>query len=65
MDELDVLDASYRMSLRDFERSPGDAEAVLAYGDSPRSEQIRASEHAALMMVASIVLNLDETITRE
>jgi hypothetical protein len=64
-DELDVLEASYRLSFREFERAPEDAAAILSYGDSPRSERLSVTEHAALTVVASILLNLDETITRE
>ncbi len=34
-------------------------------GESSRDESIAPDEHAALTMVASLILNLDETLTRE
>lgn len=64
-DEVDVLEASYRMALRQFEARPDDAAALLSYGQAPRSDSIDPAEHAAATIVANIVLNLDETMTRD
>jgi hypothetical protein len=36
----------------------------LAHGDSPRDEALDPSEHAAWMVLCSLLLNLDETVTR-
>lgn len=63
-DELTVLEESYRHALERYAAAPDDAEALLSYGDSPRTEGIDPAEHAALMIVANIVLNLDETVTK-
>lgn len=41
------------------------AERYLRYGDSPRDSHLDAAEHAAYTAVASLILNLDETITKE
>jgi len=38
---------------------------LLAIGESPSNGNAGAEELAAYMMVASIILNLDETITRQ
>jgi hypothetical protein len=37
----------------------------LAVGDSARDEQLDVVEHAACTVVCSILLNLDETLSRE
>ena len=47
-----------------FRADPGQAEALLAAGESPRDAAIDAREHAAWTQVAALVLNLSETITR-
>lgn len=40
------------------------ATELLAHGDSPRNESLDPVEHAAWMVVCSLLLNLDETLTR-
>ena len=40
------------------------ATELLAHGDSPRNESLDPTEHAAWMVVCSLLLNLDETLTR-
>jgi mono/diheme cytochrome c family protein len=40
------------------------ADKLLAVGESPRDKQIDAAEHAAYAAVCSIVLNLDETLSK-
>ena len=37
----------------------------LSQGESPRDEELDVSELAAYATVASLILNLDETITKE
>ncbi len=37
----------------------------LAQGESPSDEKLDASELAAYTALASLILNLDETITKE
>jgi hypothetical protein len=41
------------------------AEEFLANGDSPRDKSLDTAELAAYTTVASVILNLDETITKE
>ena len=38
---------------------------LLGIGESPRNEKLNPAELAAWTMVASTVLNLDETITKQ
>ena len=50
------------------ERYRGDrtsAEALLSVGEAPRDASVDAAEHAAMTLVASMILNLDETVTKE
>ena len=45
-----------------------DAEAtkkLLSFGESKRDEKIDAAEHAAMTIIASTILNLDEALTRQ
>ncbi|MEZ6197029.1 MAG: PSD1 and planctomycete cytochrome C domain-containing protein [Planctomycetota bacterium] len=41
-----------------------DASKILAHGASPRRMDLEPREHAAWTLVASVLLNLDETMTR-
>ena len=64
-DERDVLLALYQRQ-HDVFRNDNDAAAkLLAVGDSKRDEDLAPADHAALATVASIILNLDEAITKE
>ncbi len=47
-----------------FQANPESATQFLAVGESTRDESIDAIEHAAWMVVAQMILNLDETLTR-
>jgi hypothetical protein len=44
---------------------PAMAAKLLAVGEAKRDESLPVAEHAALTIVANLVLNLDETMTRE
>ena len=48
-----------------FEQHIEDAKSLLAVGESTYSESLDEIELAAYTMLASVILNLDETITRE
>jgi hypothetical protein len=62
--ETDVLRDLLRQQLTTFRRNRPAAEELLRVGDSPRRTRLDAAELAAWTMVASTILNLDETITR-
>jgi hypothetical protein len=64
-DELALLRKSFDRHITRFRNDPAAARKLLAYGESPRDESLDVVEHAALAAVASTVLNLDETVTRE
>ena len=61
---LNILKESFQEEL---ERFQGDTEAAtkfLAIGESKRDESLDIPTHAAMTIVASMILNLDETLTR-
>ncbi|HEV7223323.1 MAG TPA: DUF1553 domain-containing protein, partial [Pirellulales bacterium] len=64
-DELAVLAGIYGACLADYQAKPDAAAKLLAVGDSKRNEALDAGQLAARTMVANLILNLDETITKE
>lgn len=62
--EIQICRELYDAQLASFEADPTRAEAYLAHGDSPRTETIPVTEHAAFTVLANMILNLDETLTR-
>ncbi|MBK5293050.1 MAG: DUF1553 domain-containing protein [Acidobacteriia bacterium] len=63
--EMEVLLASLRSYRDKFQTDPGAAEKLLSEGDSPRDAGLDARELAAYTGVASLIMNLDETVTKE
>jgi len=48
-----------------FAADPDGARALASFGATPRPETLDPVEHAAMTAVANVILNLDETVTRE
>ncbi len=63
-EELATLQQSVQSAREHFSALPDAAAALLAVGASPRSETIRAVELAAWTTAMSMLLNLDETISK-
>ncbi len=63
--ESEPLQAAYDEFLNYFRNNPNEAPKLLATGEAPRDKNLPATEHAALTMLANILLNLDEAITLE
>jgi hypothetical protein len=63
--ELDKLGGALAFYRDHYQSRRGDAEKLISQGDSPRVPDIAASELAAYTAVASLILNLDETLTKE
>jgi hypothetical protein len=61
---LKLLEDAYAEELKVFEADANRAQQLLAIGESKRDEKIAVHEHAAMTIVASMILNLDETLTR-
>ena len=63
--EAEILRSSLNRYRDRYQTRPEDAESYLTVGERPRDESIDPPELAAFTAVASMLLNLDETITRE
>jgi len=61
---LATLRAVFEEELKVFTADPERAEKLLSVGDKPRDDTLDAARHAAMTIVCSIILNLDETLTR-
>ena len=47
-----------------YRRDGAAALKLLAVGESPRNERLDPGELAAWTMIANVILNLDETVTK-
>ena len=63
--EQKILQAGLQKRLAHYQASPKSAAALLSVGDAPRPENANSAELAAYTMTASVLLNLDEAITKE
>ncbi|MFM7074159.1 MAG: PSD1 and planctomycete cytochrome C domain-containing protein [Planctomycetota bacterium] len=63
--ESAVLRRVYEAQRKLFEADKGAAEQLLAYGEAKRDPAFDAADLAAHTMVANLLLNLDETVTKE
>jgi hypothetical protein len=62
--ELAVLQSALQRERSRYAQNEAAARAFLAAGESPRDERLPVAEHAAWAQVATLVLNLSETVTR-
>jgi hypothetical protein len=62
--EKDLILKLYRQRLEKLQNDPAAAKALLAVGDSVRDESLPEVELAAWTSVMSVILNLDELITK-
>ncbi len=63
--ESQVLTAAYRRFVDQYEKDTESAAKLLAVGQTKRDRSLPTAEHAALTMTASLMMNLDEAITKE
>ena len=63
-DELEILQAAYAEQLERYEANPSAALKVIAAGESKRDESLDPEELAATTLVANLILNLDEVVTK-
>jgi hypothetical protein len=47
-----------------YDSDPESAKSLISYGESPRNKNLKAEILAAYTMLANLVMNLDETITK-
>lgn len=63
-DELNNLLAFYKEEKIKFEKSLKDAKALLKIGEYPQIDLLKEPELAAYTIIANVIFNLDETITK-
>jgi hypothetical protein len=63
--ELEVLVALFQEHHAHYQAKPDEAVKLLGIGESKRDESLNPGEFAAMTMVANLLLNLDETLTKE
>ena len=63
--ELEVLHQLYHQQYAIYEQDNEAAMKIVSSGESPVPEGLDQVEHATWTALASIILNLDETVTRE
>jgi hypothetical protein len=64
-DEQLMLEEAHEQFRSGFSGNTPAAEQFLKVGEKPRDPSLDAIDHAAMTMVASLILNLDEAITKE
>ncbi len=62
--ELEEVQRAFNQHLARYQASPADAQRVVAAGDSTPRAHLPGPELAAYTLVANLLLNLDETVTR-
>ncbi len=62
--EMSVVKQVFETRLAKYRGDPAVAKKLLSVGESPRNEALDAAELAAWANVASVILNLDEAVTR-
>ena len=63
--EEQVMTATLDKFEQRFAANPAAAKEYLSYGESPSNTHLNASELAAYTTVASLMLNLNETVTKD
>ena len=63
-DEINVLQDVYERQLGEFRKHPASAEKLLGVGNFKAKPSLDQTELAAWTTVASMILNLDETVTK-
>jgi hypothetical protein len=63
--ELQVLTAAVERSIQDFTKDSEAAKELLTLGEAKSDDKLNPAELAAYTTVASTLINLDETITKE
>jgi hypothetical protein len=58
------MENALRRERQRYTRNVAEAEKFLTIGESPRNNKLPVAEHAAWAQVATLLLNLSETVTR-
>ncbi len=60
-----MLTRVHAAQLTHYKENPAEADKLLVIGESPKADALNPVEHAAMTMMANLMLNLDEAITKE
>jgi hypothetical protein len=63
--ETKILLKSLDRLRKEYTSNPQAAKDLLSVGESKRGDKLDSSEHAAFTSICSLILNLDETLTKE
>jgi hypothetical protein len=63
-DEVGILVEAYRIHLADYKANTKTAEELISIGESKPLQGLETAELAAWTMVANLIMNLDESITK-
>src|SRR5712691_10622658 len=63
--ELEVLVALFQEHHAHYQTKADEALKLLSIGESKRDESLNPSEYAAMTMLGNLLMNLDETMTKE
>ena len=63
--EAEILNQAFAKQLKSFRRDPKATKKLLAQGESASRKGVRRAELAAYAMTAGLILNLDETVTKQ
>ena len=63
-DEVEILLDIFQKQLAVYRHNKQAADKLLRVGESDRDSSLDTAEHAAWTTVASIILNMDETVTK-
>ena len=63
--EMTILQAALARSLREFQSDAAGAAGLLKVGEATTDASLNVAELAAYTALASTMLNLDETVTKE
>jgi hypothetical protein len=61
----EIFQALLASELKHYEENDESARELLSVGEAKRNEALNTAEHAAWTIVASAILNLDETLNKE
>jgi hypothetical protein len=64
-DEARMLGESFAALRKKYAADSTAAEKLLAVGESPRDTKLNAADHAAMTALCTLILNLDETLTKQ
>jgi hypothetical protein len=64
-EEIAILNKRLAALQQQYSELPEQAEKIISIGEFPMDTQIDTADHAAFTAICSLLLNLDETITRQ